>query len=412
MPEPLGISIADALDAADHDLVALLDTFKTHTPVEWQVFLRRVDDLQQMALEPRRGETGDCAVDGFGRRQEIPDEYELCRARQRLEGGQAGTIGLIAIDQLGDPRQCNPSADRGHAAAEHGEALAAADEEARQRKEKQLGTVALGWPLGARHVIGRSVIHRRRGVPPQPYALRRLPFGFADIKPLRLGALAPVDAGRRVARFILAELPEGLPLANTPASVHALSDGDGYPLGRDEERRQHGRGLLRPVAQRGGRRGAARQKPRAGKGLGQAQRSGAEICSITRATVTPSARPAKLTAMRCRRTGGAKARTSSIEGLNRPSINARARQASIRAWLARGPGPHDTKRRTPSIPVSSGLPERTSERIASTTLSPTGMRRTRRCAAISSATFIAGRGRSSRIPVVAISICRSASRSG
>jgi hypothetical protein len=32
--------------------------------------------------------------------------------------------------------------------------------------------------------------------------------------------------------------------------------------------------------------------------LGQAQRSGAEICSMTRATVTPSARPAKLTAMR------------------------------------------------------------------------------------------------------------------
>src|SRR5580693_2822928 len=251
-PEPLGISFADALDAADHDLIPLLYTFKTHAPVEWQVFLRRVDDLQQMALQPRRGETGDCAVDRFGRRQEIPDEYELCRARQRLEGGQAGTIGLIAADQLGDPRQCNPSADRGHAAAEHGEALAAANEEARQRKEKQLGTVALVWPLGARHVIGRSVIHRRRGVPPQPYALRRLPFGFADIKPLRLGTLAPVDAGRRVARFILAELPEGLPLADAPASVHALSDGDGNPLGRDEERRQHGRGLLRPVAQPGG----------------------------------------------------------------------------------------------------------------------------------------------------------------
>src|SRR6202043_3827156 len=177
---------------------------------------------------------------------------------------------------------------------------------------------------------------------------------------------------------VLAELPEGLALADTPASVPPLSDGDGNPLGCDEKRRQDGRGLLRPVAQRGGRRGAARQETGAGKRLRQAQRSGAEICSMTRATVTPSARPAKLTAMRCRRTGGAKARTSSIDGLNRPSINARARQATIRAWLARGPGPHDTKRLTPSIPVSSGLPERTSDRIASTTLSPTGMRRTRR----------------------------------
>src|ERR1700719_1385933 len=103
MPEPLGISIADALDAADHDLVALLDTFKTHTPVERQVFLRRVDDLQQMALEPRRGEPGDCAVDGFRRRQEIPDKYQLRRARQRLEGGKARRIALIAADQLGHP---------------------------------------------------------------------------------------------------------------------------------------------------------------------------------------------------------------------------------------------------------------------------------------------------------------------
>ena len=69
---------------------------------------------------------------------------------------------------------------------------------------------------------------------------------------------------------------------------------------------------------------------------------------MTWATVTPSARPAKLTAMRCRNTGGASATTSSTDGLNRPSINARARQASIRAWLARGPGPHETKRVIPS----------------------------------------------------------------
>jgi hypothetical protein len=46
----------------------------------------------------------------------------------------------------------------------------------------------------------------------------------------------------------LAELPEGLALADTPASVHPLGDRDGNPLGRDEKRRQQGRSLLRPVA--------------------------------------------------------------------------------------------------------------------------------------------------------------------
>src|SRR5438067_2908010 len=88
--ETVGISLADAFDAADHDLVALLDTFKAHTPIERQVFLRGVDDLQQMALEPRRRKAGDCTVDRIGRRQEIADEDQLRRARQRLESREAG----------------------------------------------------------------------------------------------------------------------------------------------------------------------------------------------------------------------------------------------------------------------------------------------------------------------------------
>src|ERR1700759_1860669 len=88
-PEPLEISIADILDAADYDLVALLHTFKAHATVEWQVVLRRIADLQQMALQPRRGKAGDCAVDGVSRRQEIPDEHQLRRTRQRLEGRKA-----------------------------------------------------------------------------------------------------------------------------------------------------------------------------------------------------------------------------------------------------------------------------------------------------------------------------------
>ena len=43
--------------------------------------------------------------------------------------------------------------------------------------------------------------------------------------------------------------------------------------------------------------------------------------------------------MRCCSTGSARAATSSSEGAKRPSISARARTASISAWLARGPGP-------------------------------------------------------------------------
>src|SRR5882757_384976 len=61
--------------------------------------------------------------------------------------------------------------------------------------------------------------------------------------------------------------------------------------------------------------------------------------SITLAVVTPSARAEKFRAMRWRSTGPANATTSSVDGAKRPSNSARARAASIKAWLARGPGP-------------------------------------------------------------------------
>ena len=62
--------------------------------------------------------------------------------------------------------------------------------------------------------------------------------------------------------------------------------------------------------------------------------------------------------------------------------------------------------------VSSGRPERTKVRIASTTFSPTGTRRTRRCAAISSSASITALASLVSDPVVASTITRSASRSG
>ena len=59
VPEPVGIIAADAFDAADDDLVAFFDACKSDSSIERQVFFRWIDDLQQMALEPGRGEAGD-----------------------------------------------------------------------------------------------------------------------------------------------------------------------------------------------------------------------------------------------------------------------------------------------------------------------------------------------------------------
>ena len=60
---------------------------------------------------------------------------------------------------------------------------------------------------------------------------------------------------------------------------------------------------------------------------------------MTSSTPMPSARAAKVTAMRWRSTGRARALTSSTEGASLPSSSALTRTASIRLWLARGPGP-------------------------------------------------------------------------
>src|SRR5215510_5798821 len=83
--EPLRITIANALDPADDDLVLLFDTLEPHSSVKRQVFFRGIDNLQQMALEPRRRKARDCSVDDVEGGQEIADQRQLRGARQRLE---------------------------------------------------------------------------------------------------------------------------------------------------------------------------------------------------------------------------------------------------------------------------------------------------------------------------------------
>src|SRR5665647_2740484 len=79
--------------------------------------------------------------------------------------------------------------------------------------------------------------------------------------------------------------------------------------------------------------------------------------------------------------------------------------------IAWGPGPQAIS--LPASPPSGpGRAERTSDRIASTTESPTGSRRTSRCAAIRISAFIATLARVSSAPVVSNRMRRSASRSG
>ena len=127
-------------------------------------------------------------------------------------------------------------------------------------------------------------------------------------------------------------------------------------------------------------------------------------------TVSPSARAAKVSAMRCFRTGSASAATSSIEGDRRPSISARARQASIRAWAARGPGPQAISLVNGGILAGPGRADEVEDRLDDAVADR--QRRTRRWMPARSSAVMAGLATASRSPVVSISTRFSAARSG
>src|SRR4029077_19755109 len=136
-PEPVRIGVADGLDTADYDLLRLLRPLETDSPVEGEIFLKPGVDLQHVALEAGGGKAGDRRIDRVERRQEITDQDELAGARQRLECRQTIGLGRIAADQLCNPRQRDATVHRRYAAAEQGQTLTAADEQARQSDEQE-----------------------------------------------------------------------------------------------------------------------------------------------------------------------------------------------------------------------------------------------------------------------------------
>jgi hypothetical protein len=217
------------------------------------------------------------------------------------------------------------------------------------------------------------------------------PFAFAHIQPVVAGGAAPVDALR-----VDSPCPNGRncqKVSPTPARrrpcTPCMTVAATPP--RPWRRRQHAAaGGARaaeasPVPRRGGLVGrasrgslAAARSPGAGLAIRTADPA-SDISAWRRRPpmVSPSARAAKVSAMRCFSTGSASAATSSFDGDRRPSpARGRGRRASAPA-LARGPGPQATFCGRLGIALS-GRAERTRSRIASTTLSPTGRRRTRR----------------------------------
>src|SRR3954471_23066279 len=142
--------------------------------------------------------------------------------------------------------------------------------------------------------------------------MRGLPFTLAHIQMIVARGAAPVDAVRWLAGNEAAVLPEIFARACAPAAMQAVDDGR-CNAARFQDQPRHGgrkRAALsgRPVDRRDFLLVQCRIKRHS------AYPSRAFNRAITAWMVSPSARAAKVSAMRCFNTGSASSATSSIDG--------------------------------------------------------------------------------------------------
>src|SRR5262249_54375512 len=180
--------------------------------------------------------------------------------------------------------------------------------------------------------------HRGRAIGPQPHGMGRLPLLFAHVEMFVAGGAPPIDAAGRLAGKEAAILPEIFSRTGAPAALQPLGEG-GRRGARLADQGRHGLRERASVAARALRCPGlvfVRALPCRRHATYPMR---ALSLPITPCMLSPSARAAKVSAMRCLRIGSAMATTSSIEGERRPSMSARARATSISAWLARGLAP-------------------------------------------------------------------------
>jgi hypothetical protein len=173
-------------------------------------------------------------------------------------------------------------------------------------------------------------------VGPEPDGVGGFPLAIADIETVVAGGAAPVDTRQRFAFDIGSELPEGFADAALAAAVPAGDHGVG-----DAPRLGEAIGQQRRALTGAGKRVGAAQSVRS---AGRSTPSAHPAFGVTRSAMTsrmpmPSARAAKVSAMRCCRIGSARARTSSMDGASgHHRARGRGRTASLPGQRAgRGP---------------------------------------------------------------------------
>src|SRR5262245_60245309 len=205
-------------------------------------------------------------------------------------------------NRLGDPFNDIATGGGPHQPG-NSDALPAFDQHLRERQCDDQRAVELGL-LGER----RGKYHRRRTIRPDPNGVRGFPFLFAHVKVIVTRRTSPVYARRCFTRNKAAVLPEILARSGAPATVQAVDHGGSDPT-RFQNQARHRRRQCAACTYR--MTDGRYIRPR---GVHSTHPSRAFSRPTTPWIVSPSARAANVSAMRCSSTGSASATTSSIDG--------------------------------------------------------------------------------------------------
>ena len=231
------VGSANRFDATDRMLAFGFEAFELHVPLERQVFLGRIEHLHDVAAHPGARVMTNHRFDPVERIEPVRHQHHGAvrgqRHHRRQAGRRAALVERLFQPGLGDAAHRDASGDRSHAGAQHGDALAGIGQQARERQRDHLAADCLGVEPAK-----RGVVHRGRGIAPQPDAGRGFPFGLAHEQMPAARALAPVDPAGAVAVAVGPVLPEGVALADPTPAVHALDHGRRDAVGRHHQRRQ------------------------------------------------------------------------------------------------------------------------------------------------------------------------------
>src|SRR5690348_5592742 len=212
------VIIAPSFGATRGDAASALWLDKLDPPRIWKTFLRRIDNLDDVAMGTGGGKLGDRIAHLADRNPQVRQQYDFRQRRWRKRRRQTGAFGGIVEDRLS--HFFNDVSARGRPRK-------AGNADPFATLHKDFGQCEGHHERALKLIVLRErgiESHRGRTVRPDPYRVRCLPFPLAHIQMIVTRRSPPVDILSRLARHEAAVLPEVLARPGAPPSVQSVND--------------------------------------------------------------------------------------------------------------------------------------------------------------------------------------------